>query len=256
MPRSTDKNYLKNKIKSFLGLFNYEIKRINNFEQRFFDSVAEITSDEKKILESISKFALSSKANQWSIIQSLKHIKNKNIPGDIIECGVYKGGSLILINLFVKYFDLNKKIIGYDTFEEGFNQISEFDTDPKGRKIDKPDFEKVFFPSKQDVINNLLSCNIKNEDLPVLIKGKTEDTLKDDKNVPDHISFLRLDTDLYESTRDQLEILYPKLSKGGILHLDDYGHCPGARKAIDEYFKSENIWLHRVDYTCRLLIKD
>ena len=84
MPRSTDKNYLKNKIKSFLGLFNYEIKRINNFEQRFFDSVAEITSDEKKILESISKFALSSKANQWSIIQSLKHIKNKNIPGDII----------------------------------------------------------------------------------------------------------------------------------------------------------------------------
>ena len=89
-----------------------------------------------------------------------------------------------------------------------------------------------------------------------MIKGKTEDTLKDLQNIPDHISFLRLDTDLYESTRDQLEILYPKLSKGGVLHLDDYGHCPGARKAIDEYFKSKNIWLHRVDYTCRLFIKD
>ena len=72
MPRSTDKNFFKNKIKSFLSLFNYEIKRINNFEQRFFDSVVEITEDEKKILESIGKFALSSKSNQWSIIQSLK----------------------------------------------------------------------------------------------------------------------------------------------------------------------------------------
>ena len=75
------------------------------------------------------------------------------------------------------------------------------------------------------------------------------------ENIPDSISFLRLDTDLYETTKFQLEILYPKLTVGGILHIDDYGFFPGVRKAVDDYFKDQDIWLHRVDLTCRLLIK-
>ena len=66
---------------------------------------------------------------------------------------------------------------------------------------------------------------------------------------------MRLDTDLYETTKFQLEILYPKLTVGGILHIDDYGFFPGVRKAVDDYFKDQEIWLHRVDLTCRLLIK-
>ncbi len=52
------------------------------------------------------------------------------------------------------------------------------------------------------------------------------------------------------------QVLYPKLVKGGVLHIDDYGFLPGARKAVDEYFKDEKIWLHRIDLSCRLLIKN
>ena len=88
---------------------------------------------------------MSSVANQWSIIQSLKHIKEKNIPGEIVECGVYKGGSLILICLIAEMLNFNKEIIGYDTFEEGFDKISEFDLSVKGKKIEKVSFEKIFF---------------------------------------------------------------------------------------------------------------
>ena len=76
------------------------------------------------------------------------------------------------------------------------------------------------------------------------------------ENVPEQIAFLRLDTDIYEPTIHQLEILYPKLCSGGILHIDDYGHCPGVMKAVDEYFNNKDVWLHRVDYTCRLIIKE
>jgi len=89
-----------------------------------------------------------------------------------------------------------------------------------------------------------------------LIKGDILDTLKENKNIPKQISFLRLDTDLYATTKFQLEVLYPKLVKGGVLHIDDYGFLPGARKAVDEYFKDEKIWLHRIDLSCRLLIKN
>ena len=85
-----------------MSIFNLELRRKNNFEKRYFDSIAEISENEFKILNEISEYALSSRANQWSIIQSLKYIKNKNINGDIVECGVYKGGSLLLILKILK----------------------------------------------------------------------------------------------------------------------------------------------------------
>jgi hypothetical protein len=67
---------------------------------------------------------------------------------------------------------------------------------------------------------------------------------------------LRLDTDWYESTKIELEILYPLLEPGGILIIDDYGHFSGARKAVDEYFKNKIPFMFHVDYSCRILIKD
>ena len=88
-----------------------------------------------------------------------------------------------------------------------------------------------------------------------LIKGKCEETLRDPTNLPERIALLRLDTDWYESTRAELETLYPRLSPGGVLIIDDYGHWQGARQAVDAFFHGRYVWLHRVDYTCRVYIK-
>jgi hypothetical protein len=66
-----------------------------------------------------------------------------------------------------------------------------------------------------------------------------EDTLKKEDNLPEKISILRLDTDFYDSTKVELEVLYPRLEKYGILILDDYGHFTGVRKAVDEYFRKK-----------------
>ena len=256
MPRGKKDNISKKIIKKIFNSFGLEIKRKNNFQDRYFDSVTEMTEREVQILNEISEIALSSVANQWSIIQSLKHIKEKNIPGEIVECGVYKGGSLILICLISQMIELSRAIIGFDTFEDGFEKISKFDLSIKKKKIEDLNFEKNFFPSVDDVLDIIKQFNIKKNYFPKLVKGKTQETLLLSENIPNSISFLRLDTDIYEPTADQLDKLYPKLSSGGILHIDDYGHCPGVKKAVDEYFKGHNIWLHRVDYTCRLLVKE
>ena len=87
------------------------------------------------------------------------------------------------------------------------------------------------------------------------IRGKVEDTLNETK--PESIALLRLDTDWYESTKAEMDALYPLIAKGGVLIIDDYGHFEGARKAIDEYFDSvkEQPLMHRIDYTGRMIIK-
>jgi len=86
-----------------------------------------------------------------------------------------------------------------------------------------------------------------------LIKGDVSKTLRHKK--PSQISILRLDTDWYESTKIEIEELYPLLSPGGVLIVDDYGHWEGSRKAIDEFFKTKPIFLHRTTYAVRTGIK-
>ena len=88
-----------------------------------------------------------------------------------------------------------------------------------------------------------------------LIKGKVEDTIPE--QAPQNISILRLDTDWYESTKHELQNLFPRLSSGGVIIIDDYGYWSGAKKAVDEYFLQNNIsiFFNRVDYSARLGIK-
>jgi O-methyltransferase len=78
------------------------------------------------------------------------------------------------------------------------------------------------------------------DDKIIFIQGDVAVTLEVPNNLPEGIAVLRLDTDWYESTKKELEILYPRLSVGGVLLVDDYGHWVGAREAVDEYFKRHN----------------
>ena len=82
-----------------------------------------------------------------------------------------------------------------------------------------------------------------------------EDTIPN--TIPEKISILRLDTDFYESTKHELEHLFPRLVKNGVLIIDDYGHWEGAKKAVDDYLDKNQIkiFLSRIDYSGRLGIK-
>ena len=91
------------------------------------------------------------------------------------------------------------------------------------------------YSSIEEVKNNFKKLNLLSDKI-VFIKGKVEDTLSVVENIPTSISFLRLDTDWYESTKKELETLYDRVVVGGIIVIDDYGFFDGARKAVDEYF--------------------
>ncbi len=88
-----------------------------------------------------------------------------------------------------------------------------------------------------------------------LIKGKVEDTIP--AAAPAKIALLRLDTDWFESTDHELKHLYPRLSRGGILIVDDYGYWQGARKAVDQYIAENQLQLllTRVDDSARMCIR-
>ncbi len=245
-------------LKKIISLTGYKITKIDNFNDKYNDFIAECSANEKKDIDNAVKISVTSRANLWSIIQSLKYISNNNIAGDIVECGVFRGGSLAIITKYVEKYSLKSKIFGFDTFEEGFlnAKLTKYDLTIKKKKLKlSSDNIDNFHPTIDSVKKNIYHFTNKLPKNLKLIKGDVMNTLKKKENIPKKISFLRLDTDLYITTKKELEILYPKLVKGGILHIDDYGMFPGVRKAVDEYFINKKIWLHRVDLTCRLMIK-
>ena len=88
-----------------------------------------------------------------------------------------------------------------------------------------------------------------------IVEGNVQTTIPSE--VPEQIALLRLDTDWYASTRHELEHLYPRIARGGVLIVDDYGYWRGARKATDEYLAllPQRPLLHRIDYTGRICVK-
>lgn len=236
-------------------MLGYELKKKNNFNDRWGNFIAELKDDRKKQIKYFQEITLASELNLWSIYQSLKYIKNENVKGDIVECGVYNGNTLAFIGEIVDELKLKKKIWGYDTFD-GFikSYYTDYDIDFKTRKKVNYVPSNIYY-SLDEVKNNIIKNNKTNFEKYTLIKGDILETLNIKDNLPNKISFLRLDTDIYKTTLKQLEILYEKLTPGGILHIDDYGICPGVKTAVDNFFSNENIWLHRVDIACRYFIK-
>ena len=105
-----------------------------------------------------------------------------------------------------------------------------------------------------EVRNNLSTTSYPVEHLH-FVQGTVESTIPDQS--PDQIAILRLDTDWYSSTRHELIHLYPRLVRGGVLIIDDYGYWQGARQAVDEYIEQNSLrlLLHRIDHSARICIK-
>jgi len=178
------------------------------------------------------------------------------IEGDIIEIGVWAGGGVLsMIKTLEKYNDTNRQVHLYDTFE-GMTQPDDIDTDYQGNSAknlmdSNPDFWKCACD-----IDTVKSNIEKNTDYPKgNIKYHKGDILKN-KFIPDKIALLRLDTDWYESTKHELETFFPKVVKGGIVIVDDYGHFNGAKKAVNEFLlQHPELKIYQIDYTGIFFIK-
>tara|TARA_B100000989_G_scaffold286192_1_gene254606 strand:- start:1164 stop:1901 length:738 start_codon:yes stop_codon:yes gene_type:complete len=239
------------------------LKKIFSIQNNSYqDMIVEMDRKSEEFIKVSSEYTFKSKLEMWTIICCLRNIINQKIYGDIIETGVWKGGTLILVKKILEDCDAKKKILGFDTFEEGFEKPGELDKKIKyGFKKNGSLYNKNFNHKKFEnaSLNNTLSNikkNCKNIDDLYLIKGKVENTLKKE-NIKD-ISFLMLDTDYYESTKFSLEKLYDKVSYNGIIYIDDYGNWKGAKQAVDEFFKRKKIqpFLIRTSSASRIFIKN
>lgn len=223
---------------------------------------ADFEEFEIQIVKRVTPYTMTSPERIVSLIRSIQYIVKNNIPGDIVECGVWKGGSMMAAAMaLLKMNDTHRNLFLFDTFE-GMSSPSITDISYKGdiandllKKNEKEEESYIWaYAPMEKVKQNLLSIGYPESKIH-FIKGKIEETVP--RNAPEKISLLRLDTDWYESTYHELTYLYPKLSHGGVIIIDDYGHWQGAKKATDEYIEENNIrlFLNRIDYTGRTGIK-
>ncbi|MCX6319495.1 MAG: class I SAM-dependent methyltransferase [Bacteroidetes bacterium] len=210
------------------------------------------------IYERVKPFTMVEPERCYALYQSMQYIIRHNIPGDFAECGVWKGGSAMLMALCLSEAGItNRKIWLYDTFEGMTRPGQEdgaFENEEWEKRKKNEDVSDWCYSPFEEVQRNMLSTGYPLENI-CMIKGKVEDTIPG--TMPDSLAMLRLDTDWYASTKHELVHLYPLLSAKGVLLIDDYGAWQGARKATDEYFAQQNlpVYLQRIDWTGRLLIK-
>lgn len=213
--------------------------------------LVDMEQDFLKMYERCKPFTMTSIERMYSVFKAVEYLCKANIPGDFVECGVWKGGSSMMAALSLMHFGKTRELYLYDTFE-GMPEAEEIDVSFQGNK--GSDYDGEMIGTWDEVIQNMQETGY---DLKYLnmIKGIVENTIPE--KTPFRIALLRLDTDWYRSTLHELTHLFPLLVKGGVLIIDDYGHWEGARKATDEYFESIGIvpFLSRIDYTGRIYVK-
>jgi hypothetical protein len=245
-----------------LGRLKHAVKELLSIDHKW---PVEASRNEIETFEVIREFTGTSPERAFHLMRSVKYIVDNSIEGDFIECGVAKGGSAMLMaSILFELGETNREIYLYDLFgarphfmdldreiESGVTVSEYYRAVDSGKKSAISNWT---FYSKAVVVENLNKIPYPREKIH-LIEGDVLRTLP--LSTHSSIALLRLDTDFYESTKIELSLLYPKLSIGGVLILDDYGHWEGAKTAVDEYFKSTNAspLLHVVDSAARAAIK-
>ena len=227
------------------------------FRRRFPD----VDDRVRGIFNKIKPYTMTSPERVIGLCDAVRYVVANGIEGAIVECGVWRGGSSMAAALMLADLGApDRDLYLFDTFE-GMSEPGELDrragdaagaadllaTSTKGDKV-------WAYSPIDEVRKNLASTGYPLERIK-FVQGKVEDTIPGD--APDKIALLRLDTDWYESTRHELEHLFPRLVPGGVLIIDDYGAWEGARRAVDEYVAGGKVklLLNRIDETGRVGVK-
>jgi O-methyltransferase len=213
-----------------------------------------------EIIAKVRPFTMTSDERISALCHAVRYVARSGIPGDIVECGVWRGGSMMAAALTLLAEGEMRTLHLFDTFE-GMPPPANLDRaagsgTPAATLLSAADKSSNLwaYAPMEDVRTTLFSTGYPRSRLR-FIRGKVEDTVPGE--APDAIAILRLDTDWYESTRQELVHLYPRVSPGGVTIIDDYGYWEGARKAVDEYVEENRlpILLNRIDDTGRIAVK-
>ena len=259
---------MKKIIKSIINLTGYEIFKKKEELLQHKDKEFE------KIIKQTKKKSFLQREGMESLYRQTIHVNKSKLMGDIVECGVWKGGSAALmakanllsgnktrtIHLFDSFTDIcepcEEKDGGRAIMEaKEFSQPEEL----QGKLVPLTGFYDKFgghgtIPDCKKLICGTMEYD---EKKVIFHKGWFQDTIPRISKDIDKISILHLDADWYESTKICLDHLYEKVEKGGFVIFDDYGTYEGCKKAVDEFMHSlaNRPYLNEVDESIRYLIK-
>jgi hypothetical protein len=239
--------------------FGYDIIRHN---PSFHDSSFPMDFDEEAsaIIGKVRNYTRTPPERVFVLVEAMRYIVNHDVPGAIVECGVWRGGSMMAAALTLKTMHCeDRDLYLYDTFE-GNPAPGEEDIYHTGKsaqeileKHDKKDERSFWCRVGLEKVQRAMHSTEYRGTIH-FVQGKVEDTIPE--HSPEQIALLRLDTDWYESTRHELIHLFPRVVPGGIVIIDDYGHWQGSRKAVDEYLAENNLdlFLCRIDSSARVAV--
>lgn len=219
-----------------------------------------IAHEHRATLEAVRDHTMTSAQRVQALCEAVQYVVANGIPGSIVECGVWRGGSMMAVaRTLLTAGDTGRDLYLFDTYE-GMPPPSDVDRDRYGqaalqRLETSSRTDPVWAVAPLDVVKQGLETTGYPRERIHYVVGKVEDTVP--RQAPQAIAVLRLDTDWYTSTKHELEHLFPRLVPGGVLIIDDYGHWEGARKATDEYLAATGtrLLLHRIDGDGRLAVK-
>ena len=245
---------LKKLVKGLIETMGYEVISKSLPKK----SLVELSPEIVGTLETCMPYTMTSWERLQGIAIAVNYLNANEIQGDFVECGVWAGGSIGAACLVDEKFGSRDYWL-YDTFEgmtkpalhDGEIAISEF------RRLESENgYSDWCRVSVNDVKENLSNLGLSLERAH-FIQGDILKTLLDPVNVPKQISLLRLDTDWYESTKIELEILFDLITPGGVLIIDDFGYWEGSRKAVEEFFQRRALkpMIFPIDHDARMVIK-
>ena len=240
--------------------FGLQVSRVTSAHDRL---PGDATAEDAALIASLRPYSMTSAERLWALLNAVRYIVAEGVPGDIVECGVWRGGSMMAAaRELIRLHSADRQLWLYDTYA-GMTAPTAADVEA-GTGVTAAemlsstsvgDGNNVWcVAGRADVEANMRSTGYPVEHI-TFVEGDVTQTLLD--SAPESISLLRLDTDWYESTKVGLEVLYPKLAVGGVCILDDYGHWEGARRAVDEYFEvhGPRPLMHPIDYSGRIFLK-
>jgi O-methyltransferase len=238
------------------------VQRLGYDVVRYRDLPDDLDPDIKVTVSAVERYTMTSAMRVAALCEAVRYVSANRIPGAIVECGVWKGGSMMAVaRTLMESGDVSRNLFLFDTFD-GMTEPTAKDVAADGEaaaelmsRSDRADPTSVWCLAPIEEVRQAVLGTGYDAGKITFVKGRVEETIP--QHAPDQISLLRLDTDWYESTRHELEHLFPRLAPGGVLIIDDYGHWKGARQAVDEYLASQSvpILLQRIDYSGRIAVK-
>jgi O-methyltransferase len=205
---------------------------------RFWDQY-----QEKRLTKAVLPYTLVSLERIHNLYVLARRIENERVPGDVVECGVYNGGTAAVLSRSATHSDLERKVWLFDSFK-GMPDITERDGDQAQEYVGK-------ILGNVEQVRALLRKTGSDLNRVRVAEGLFKDTFPT-VNIR-NIALLNIDADWYESVKICLEKFYDSVVPGGFVSIDDYGHWQGCREAVDEFFKHRGLsyTLQKVDYTAR-----